>query len=82
MSPAEISNAALIKIGANLITAFEDGTHEAKVARSLCPLVRDFVLTSHPSEFAVTRVGLGDGVGCIHLLPDDAHTKPTGEAND
>jgi hypothetical protein len=39
---------ALIKIGAQPIASFEDGTAEGEVAKSLYPGVRDALLASHP----------------------------------
>ena len=49
---------ALIKIGAQPIASFEDGTAEGEVAKSLYPGVRDALLASHPWSFATTQAVL------------------------
>ena len=47
-----ICSNALLKIGAEGITSFEDGTAEAEIAYSLYPLIRDSLLSSYPWSFA------------------------------
>ena len=49
---------ALIKIGAQPIASFEDGTAEGEVAKSLYAGVRDALLAAHPWSFATTQVAL------------------------
>ena len=49
---------ALIKIGAQPIASFEDGTAEGEVAKSLYPGVRDALLASHPWSFGTTQAAL------------------------
>ena len=46
---------ALLKIGAQTITSFEDGTAESEVSANLYPLVRDSLLSSYPWSFAVSQ---------------------------
>lgn len=46
---------ALLKIGAQTITSFEDGTAEADVAANLYPIIRDGLLSSYPWSFAVCQ---------------------------
>lgn len=46
---------ALLKIGAQTITSFEDGTAEAEVAANLYPITRDGLLSSYPWSFAVVQ---------------------------
>lgn len=58
LSSIELCSSALIKIGANSIGSFEDGTAEARIARSLYPLIRDALLTAHPWSFATTTARL------------------------
>ena len=43
-----ICSNALLKIGAEGITSFEDGTAEAEIAYSLYPLLRDGLLSAYP----------------------------------
>ena len=47
-----ICSNALLKIGAEGITSFEDGTAEAEIAYSLYPLLRDGLLSAYPWSFA------------------------------
>lgn len=49
---------ALIKIGANPITSFDDGTVESDIAGALYGPVRDTVLSSYPWSFAVKQAPL------------------------
>ncbi len=43
---------ALLKLGAQTIASFDEGTAEAEVAANLYPSVRDAMLSSHPWSFA------------------------------
>lgn len=43
---------ALLKIGAQTMTSFEDGTVEAEVAANLYPITRDALISSYPWSFA------------------------------
>ncbi len=52
ISSIALCSRALLKLGANSITSFEDGTAEAEVAANLYPSVRDGMLSSHPWRFA------------------------------
>jgi hypothetical protein len=54
----EYCSHALLKIGANAISSFEDGTIEAEVCANLYPLVRDFLLAAHPWNFAIRQQAL------------------------
>lgn len=54
----EICSHALLKLGANTISSFEDGTLEAEVSANLYPLVRDFLLAAHPWNFAIHQQDL------------------------
>jgi len=54
----EICSHALLKLGANTISSFQDGTLEAEVAANLYPLVRDFLLAAHPWNFAIKQHAL------------------------
>ena len=58
LSSIELCSSALIKIGANGISSFEDGTAEARIAASLYPLIRDGLLCVHPWTFATAKVEL------------------------
>lgn len=50
-----ICSNALLKLGAESITSYADGTAEAEIASSLYPLVRDSLLSSYPWKFAVAQ---------------------------
>ncbi|NVK19329.1 MAG: hypothetical protein HWE30_11585 [Methylocystaceae bacterium] len=49
---------ALLKIGANTISSFEDGSAEAEVAYNLYPGVCDSLLSSYPWSFATAQMRL------------------------
>ena len=49
---------ALLKIGAETIQSFDDGTLEAEVARNLYPSTRDALLSAHPWNFATAQARL------------------------
>lgn len=53
-----ICSNALLKIGAESITSFLDGTAEAEVAANLYPMIRDGLLASYPWSFAVGQKSL------------------------
>ncbi len=61
MSYTDVSlcSKALLKIGAQTITSFEDGTAESEVSANLYPLVRDSLLSSYPWSFAIAQKRLG-----------------------
>jgi hypothetical protein len=49
---------ALLKLGAQTIASFDEGTAEAEVAANLYPTVRDALLSSHPWSFATGQASL------------------------
>lgn len=73
-----ICSNALLKIGAEGITSYEDGTAEAEIAYSLYPMVRDALLSSYPWSFAkaqktlprLSNVPVAD-YQYAYLLPND-----------
>ncbi len=58
LSSIELCSSALLKLGADGISSFEDGSAEARVASRLYPLVRDTLLSAHPWSFATAQVEL------------------------
>jgi len=58
LSGIAICSRALMKLGADGITSFEDGTAEAEVAASLYGPVRDALLSAYPWSFATGQIGL------------------------
>jgi len=52
LSGIALCSRALLKLGAETIASFEEGTAEAEVAANLYPTVRDALLSSHPWSFA------------------------------
>ncbi|HEX6114106.1 MAG TPA: hypothetical protein VFZ10_17535 [Geminicoccaceae bacterium] len=58
LNSIELCSSALIKLGADSISSFEDGTAEARVAARLYPLVRDALLCAHPWSFATKKTEL------------------------
>jgi len=49
---------ALLKIGVNAISSFEEGSAEAEIAQNLFPGVCDSLLSSYPWSFATAQVRL------------------------
>lgn len=69
---------ALVKLGAQPITSFDDPVVEAQVARELYPAVRDALLASFPWSFTIAQATLvrDDTTSPVdfayaYLLPDD-----------
>lgn len=58
LSAIALCSRALMKLGADTIASFEDGTAEAEVAASLYGPNRDALLSSHPWSFATGQVTL------------------------
>ena len=58
ISSVELCSSALVKLGAQAISSFQDGTAEAEVASRLYALVRDALLCAHPWTFATRQASL------------------------
>lgn len=58
LSNIELCSAALVKLGAEGISSFGDGTAEADVAGTLYDIVRDGLLGVHPWSFATAYAEL------------------------
>ncbi|RVU39020.1 hypothetical protein EOI86_07115 [Hwanghaeella grinnelliae] len=58
VSDIALCGAALIRLGAEPITAFEEGTAEADIAGALYPIVRDGLLSAYPWSFATAQRAL------------------------
>ncbi|MBT4769650.1 MAG: hypothetical protein HOO00_03875 [Rhodospirillaceae bacterium] len=58
LSSIALASRALLKIGANTIASFEEGTAESEVAANLYPYVRDGMLSSYPWNFATAQMSL------------------------
>src|ERR671919_2182106 len=78
ISSVELCSSALVKLGAQAISSFQDGTAEAEVASRLYTLVRDALLCAHPWSFATAQASLarltGDPVSDFahaYALPQD-----------
>lgn len=78
MSRIDLCSRALLKIGANVIGSFDEGTTEADVASNLYDYVRDALLSAHPWNFSTTQRKLaalsqetvGDFAN-VYALPSD-----------
>lgn len=80
MSYTDISicSNALMKLGAEGMVSFDDGTSEAEVASNLYPLVKDSLVSSYPWSFAtlhkrlpkLAKKPIADYANCF-LLPND-----------
>ncbi len=78
LTPYQLCSRALIKIGANTISSFDEGTAEAEVASNLYGSTRDAVLSAHPWSFATGQMTppklaaspLAD-FDCAYQLPND-----------
>ncbi|WP_159996644.1 hypothetical protein [Roseomonas sp. 18066] len=58
LSALVLCSRALLKIGAQPVASFEEGSAEAEVAANLYPSVRDAMLSSHPWSFASGQMDL------------------------
>lgn len=58
LSSIALASRALLKLGAQTIASFEEGTAESEVAANLYPPVRDALLSAHPWNFATGQVSL------------------------
>ena len=74
----DICSKALLKLGAESITSFSEGTAEAEISASLYPLAKDGLLSSYPWSFAVAQARLPRlaenplaDYGNAYLLPTD-----------
>jgi hypothetical protein len=54
----ELCNRALVTLGAQPLTGFDDATVEAEITRHLYPSLRDALLSSHPWRFATVQTSL------------------------
>lgn len=57
-SAIDLCSQALVRLGAEAISSFEEGTAEADVADALYPGVRDATLSAHPWSFATGQARL------------------------
>jgi hypothetical protein len=57
-SAIDLCSQALVRLGAEPISSFEEGTAEADVADALYPGVRDATLSAHPWSFATGQAQL------------------------
>ena len=58
LSALALCSRALLKIGAQPIASFDEGTAEAEVAANLYPAARDALLSLHPWSFATAPATL------------------------
>jgi len=58
LSNVELCSAALVKLGAESISSFADGTTEADIAAALYDIIRDSLLGTHPWSFATAHAEL------------------------
>ena len=58
LSSIALARRALLKIGCQPITAFDDSTAEAEVAANLYAPTRDAMISAHPWSFATAQVTL------------------------
>lgn len=77
-SAVTICSNALLMLGDNPISAFDDDTDRARLASNLWPMVQDYVLRAHPWNCAIKRKVLAPlevkpefDYGAQFLLPDD-----------
>lgn len=59
LSSIAICSRALLKLGADTIASFDEGTAEAEVSANLYPSIRDALLSAHPWSFATAQTTLG-----------------------
>ncbi len=78
LTDVEICSVALVKIGANEITSFDDETFEADVARRLYEVTLRGLIASHPWYFSMAEAELAPmaespiaGFSMVFALPAD-----------
>ncbi|UFN47961.1 hypothetical protein LPC08_18370 [Roseomonas sp. OT10] len=76
LSALVLCSRVLLRIGAQPVASFEEGTAEAEVAANLYPGTRDALLAAHPWSFATGQMVLPrlldvpvDGTGAAFQLP-------------
>ncbi len=78
LSSIQLSSRALLKIGANTISSFDEGTVESEVASNMYDFIRDALISSHPWTFSyaqselvkITSVPVAD-YDYAYQLPND-----------
>ncbi len=60
ISSIALCSRALLKLGADTLASFDEGTAEAEVAANLYPSVRDALLSAHPWSFATGQMTLAN----------------------
>jgi hypothetical protein len=77
-TPVEICSNALLMLGDNPISSFDDDSDRARLAANLWPMARDYVLRMHPWNCAIKRVNLAPettppafGAKAAFVLPGD-----------
>jgi hypothetical protein len=77
-TPVSICSNALLMLGDNPLSSFNDDSDRARIASNLWEPVRDFVLRSHPWNCAIKRVTLSPDVAAPefdwayqYTLPED-----------
>ena len=58
LSDIGLCSRALVRLGANTITSFEDGTAESEIAGNLYGPTRDALLSAYPWTFATGQIAL------------------------
>ncbi len=58
LSDIALCSRALIRLGAQPVTSFDDGTAESEIAGALYPVVRDAMLSAYNWSFAVGQANL------------------------
>lgn len=58
LSSIALCSRALLKIGGETITSFDEGTAEAEITANLYPFIRDGILSAHPWNFATGQAVL------------------------
>ncbi len=78
LSGIALCSRALLKIGAQSISSFGEGSAEAEVAGGLYPTIRDALLSAHPWSFATGQATLSRLAAepiadftCAYQLPPD-----------
>ncbi|WP_237217238.1 hypothetical protein [Falsiroseomonas oryziterrae] len=78
ISALALCSRALLRLGAQPIASFTEGTAEAEIAANLYPGIRDALLSAHPWSFASGQADLprladtpfADFTRCFQLPPD------------
>lgn len=77
VSPIEICNSAIVRLGGNPITSLQEDSVEARACNQQYDIVRRDLLRSHPWNFAIKRTMLAEDVNSPPFTYSHAYVLPS-----